>query len=628
MSEKRQNTFTLGTLLIAAALFAALTVIINVAIRGVRADLTEGGIYSVSEGTENILLNIDEPINLYLYFSESAAAQIPPLEAYASRVREMLEEFESIAGGKINLEVIDPLPFSEQEDEAASYGLQGIPISAGGDPVYFGLVGTNALDDVETIVFFDSGKEAFLEYDLAKLVYSLDTPVKPVVGLLSELPVTRGFDPATRQMRQPWVIVEQLEQIFEVRSVEPTATSIDDEIKTLIVLHPKTLSEATLYAIDQFVMRGGNLVAFVDPHAEVDVPADQQMNPQQAMFSDRSSDLGRLFDTWGIAYDRGQVVLDSQYGVRVASRNRQPVRHIGILSIPAESMNSDDVTLANLSTINVGLAGHIRATPDSALTFEPLLTSSETSATVPVDRVKFLPDPGGLLNDFAATGEKYVIAARFQGAVTTAFPDGKPEGEEAEESVADVPIAQNDNANILVVADVDMLSDSLWASVQQIFGQRLLSPFANNGDFVVNTVDNLLGSSDLISVRGRATSRRPFEKIQQIALDADAKYRATEQQLESELGELERKLSELQAGRDDDNPLIFSAEQQAEIERFQQERIQIRKELRSVKANLRSDIESLETWLKFVNIAAVPLALGLVLLIMLFMRSSNRRQGV
>ena len=628
MSEQTKSTLTIGTLAIAALLFIALTVIINLGLRGMRADLTEGNLFSVSAGTENILEELDEPINLYLYFSESTSTDVPFLKTYATRVREMLEEFASLSDGKINLEVIDPLPFSEAEDEATSYGLQGLPYGPGGDSIFFGLVGTNSVDDVETIAFLDPGKEAFLEYDLAKLVYSLDTPDKPVVGLMSELPVTRGFDPATRQMRQPWVIVEQLEQLFEVRNVAPTVASIDEDIKTLLVIHPKTLGESAQYAIDQFVMRGGNLIAFVDPHAEVDVPADQQMNPQQAMFADRSSDLGRLFEAWGIAYDRGQVVVDAEYGVRVSGGpGRQPMRHIGILSVPAESMNSDDVTLANLSSINLGLAGHVRATPESSMTFEPLLTSSSSSATVPVDQVKFLPDPGGLLDNFTATDLEYVLAARFQGSVTTAFPDGAPVGEEGEEAVSGDALTENTNANILVVADVDMLSDRLWAQVQQIFGQRLISAFANNGDFVVNTVDNLLGSSDLISIRGRATSRRPFEKISEIALEADARYRATEQQLENELGELERKLNELQAGRDDDNPMILSAEQQAELQRFREERVRIRKELRAVKANLRSDIENLQTWLKAINIAAVPIALIIVALVLLVMRSSQRRQG-
>lgn len=629
MSQQSKRNLTGGTLLLLAILFVALVVVIDILFRGARVDLTENELYSISDGTERILASLDEPINLYFYFSKDASSDIPVLRTYGNRVREMLEEFEARADGKIRLEVIDPEPFSEEEDEASAFGLQAVPAGPGGENLFLGLAGTNSLDDTEVIPFFQLDKEAFLEYDLAKLVHSLARPDRPVIGVMSSLPIGRGFDPTTRQMRDPWIVMQQLEQLFEVRQLTTSEQSIADEIEVLLLVHPKGLSDSTLYAIDQFVMRGGRLIAVVDPQAEIDQPAG--MDPQAAMFAERSSDLDRLFSSWGIAYDPEQVVLDADNGLQVGGgAGRRPLRHIGVLSIGAGGMNDDEVVLANLDSINVALAGHVAAAPEASFEFVPLLTTSERSATVPADRVRMLPDPTILLDDFVATEQAYVLAARIQGPLDSAFPDGAPgadgdegdAGDEAEPPAA--PIAATEAANIIVLADADLLADRMWVQVQQFFGQRLATAFASNGDFVLNMVDAFAGSSDLISIRGRATSRRPFLRVEALQREAEDRFRATEQQLERELQETERKLTELQTGRAEDGALILSPEQQAELERFRQERVRIRKELRGVQAELRSDIEDLGTWLKVINIGLVPLLLTVLALVLAAMRAKQR----
>ena len=302
MNQANRRSLTGGSLALLAVLFVALTILVSFLFRGMRLDLTDNQLYTISDGTQNILDSIDEPINLYFYFSNQASKDIPALKTYALRVREVLEEFAERADGGIKLQVIDPLTFSEAEDQARADGLQGVPAGPGGDNVFFGLVGTNSIDGRESIPFFQIDKENFLEYDLAKMIYKLINPERAVIGLMSELPINRSFDPATRQMREPWVIVQQIEQLFELRTVAPTADSIDAEIDVLMLAHPKNLSEATLFAIDQFVLRGGKLLVFVDPHAEIEQP-DSQMDPQAAMFASRSSDLASLFQAWGIAYD-------------------------------------------------------------------------------------------------------------------------------------------------------------------------------------------------------------------------------------------------------------------------------------------------------------------------------------
>ncbi len=634
MTQASKKTLSGSSLVLLAILFVALTVLSNALFRGARVDLTENQLFTVSEGTRYILKSIDEPVSLYFYFSDQASQDIPSLRTYALRVREVLEEFAAISGGGVNLQVVDPLPFSEAEDDATRYGLQGIPAGPGGDNVFMGLVGRNALDNQETIPFFDSRKESFLEYDLAKLIYNLSNPTKPVIGIMSSLPINRGFDPATRQMREPWVVTQQIEQLFQVRTVATSATVIEPDIDVLMVVHPKGLSEDTQYAIDQFVLGGGKVALFLDPHAELDMPANAQMDPQAAMFAERSSNLDPLLQAWGLAYDPNVVVLDRQLGLQVSpGAGRAPIRHVGILAATPEVMNTSDVTLAELSTINFSQSGHVAQAAGSEFEFVPLVTASSDSMTVGSEQVRFLPDPTALLSGFAPMGQEYVLAARVRGAFATAFPEGKPDAADEEDAADGSDSAETDGVHlstaraagdVVVVADTDMLSDRLWVQVQPFLGQRLISAFANNGDFIINLLDNLTGSSDLIGIRGRATSQRPFTRVQELERLAEERYRATEQQLEQELQETERKLNELQQGRDDSNPLIMTPEQQAELDRFQDQRIRIRKELRQVQANLRGDIESLGTWMKVINIGLVPLLLTVIALLAAWSRARRR----
>ncbi|MEM9303728.1 MAG: hypothetical protein AAGE01_16530, partial [Pseudomonadota bacterium] len=333
----------------------------------------------------------------------------------------------------------------------------------------------------------------------------------------------------------------------------------------------------------------------------------------------------RLFDAWGIAYDPEQVVLDAVNGAQVGGQGGRPVRHIGVLSLTQDAMNTDEVTMANLNGVNLALSGHLAPAPEAEFEFVPLLTSSAVAGMVPAESVRMLFDPESLLDGFMPADQIYTLAARMQGPLATAFPGGAPalDGDVPDERPAQITAIAE--ANLIVLADADLLADRLWVQVQQFFGQRIASAFANNGDMVLNMVDSFAGSSDLISIRGRATSQRPFTKVQELERQAQDRFRATEQQLERELQETERKLSELQAGRDDGNPLILSAEQQAELQRFRDERVRIRKELRSVQANLRSDIESLGTWLKIINIGLVPLLLTILALAAAGARARKRR---
>jgi ABC-type uncharacterized transport system involved in gliding motility auxiliary subunit len=633
MGTASQRRISSSTLLLLALAFIAAIIVSNQLFSGWRLDLTENRLYTLSDGTKQILGNLDEPINLYFYYSDRASADVPTIRSYANRVREMLEEFRRAAGNNINLKVIDPLPFSEDEDRAAQFGLQGISLAGSPDPIYMGLAGTDSLDNEEIIPFFQPDKEQFLEYDIARLVSTLANPQRKVIGLISGAPMSGSFNPQTQQMEPPWVIFEQVEQLFDVRSLASDSASIDEDIGMLWIVQPKNLSDTTLYAIDQFIMNGGTAMIFVDPLAEADPAASPQGMPPGMPPQGQSSDLATLFNAWGIEFSTNSVVADAQLALPVAAGpTGRRVRHPGLIGLTEAELNDGDVITADLNTINVGLAGHLGVAEDAAVTIEPLLSSSNAAGLLESSRFSFLPDPSTLFNGLTPSGEAYVLAARVSGELPSAFPDGPPESdvatdEDTEEEPAEPAIhlaASSGPVNLIVVADVDILSDRLWVQRQNFFGQRIASAFASNGAFVVNGLESLMGSAELITVRSRASYTRPFTKVEQLRVEAEARYRETEQRLQSELADTERRLGELQAARQDTGNILLTPEQQAEIDRFIDQRAAIRQDLRAVQRDLDRSIEQLGTVLKIVNTALVPVLLTVFVLIAVWRR--HRRE--
>jgi ABC-type uncharacterized transport system involved in gliding motility auxiliary subunit len=608
----RSKTYSYGSLLLLLLIFSALVMLSGNLLTGMRLDLTQNNLYTLSEGTLNILDELEEPVNLYLFFSEEASSDLPQIRSYAKRVRELLDEFANHGNGMLNVQFIDPKPFSEEEDQAASFGLQAVPVGAGGETLYFGVAGTNAFDDIQAMPFLQSSKEQFLEYDLAKMVLTLGTPQKRTVGLLTSLPMTAGFDPATQSMRQPWVIYEQLQQLFDVRTVDPQGSELPDDIEVLFIVHPRDLPEALEYRIDQFVLGGGRAIVFLDPFAEID--RGDPNDPMARMAAGSASSLGRLTDAWGVSFDRTRVLGDLQYGIGTANS-----RHIGIIQVPPTGLDQDDIVSADLEVVNLSSAGWFSAEEGASTELEPLIATSENAAPFDASRFRFLTDPATLLEGFEPTGEKYVMGARISGPANSAFeaaPEGLDEG-------AHLAQAGEDGINVLVFSDVDMLSDRLWVQRQPFLGQTILSPFADNGSLAVNAVDNMLGNRDLISIRTRASSNRPFERVELLQAEAEMQYRATEQGLQEELAETERKLTDLQAAKGEDELMVLSPEQQEEVQRFIDRKLEIRQELRQVQHDLRGDIERLGTRLKLFNIALVPV-LVMVAAVLLAIRRRHR----
>ena len=624
MEQKNRSVLSAGILVLLAILFVTLTILSSVFLKGMRFDLTENDVYTLSDGTRNILKNMDEPVNLYLYFSEDVSRELPQFRSYARWAGEMLEEFVDRSGGKLTLQRVNPEPFSPEEDEAAAYGLQGVPVGAAGDTLYFGLVGTNSLDGLQMMPFLQPEKEKFLEYDLAKMVSSLSHPQHRKVGLLSGLDMKPGFDPATQSVREAWVIHQQFSQLFDLQDIQPDTTDLPDDLELLVVVHPKSLSDGLLYQVDQFVLRGGHLLVFMDPLAEADMGGDPN-DPMARMNAGGSSSLGPLLQAWGVGFDTDKVVGDLAYALQVSiAQGQPPIRHLGILSVNSDGMNSTDVATADLQAVNFSSSGWLVALENASTGFEPLVETSENAAPIDATRLRFLSNPQDLSRDFQPTGDKYALAARVTGQAATAFAE-PPEGMSL---IGHMTESGEAGINVALFADTDILTDRLWVQKQNFLGQTIVNSFADNGTLVANLADQLLGSSDLIGIRTRASTVQPFGVVDALRLSAEAQFRDTEERLQAELEETERKLTEMQSLRQDGELTVLTADQQNEVQRFIDRKLQIRAELRQVQHDLSSDIEALGMRLKFINIVLVPVLIIIAAMVFGQMRRRrNERNG-
>lgn len=602
---KRYSTISL--LLIAAG-FLVFSLFNNLLMSSARVDLTENRLYTLSDGTREVIAEIEEPINLYFFFSSKLSEDLTSLRAYAQRVEEMLEEYSLVAGGNIRLEVIDPEPFSEQEDRAAAYGLQGVPVNQAGDQLYFGLAGTNALDGQEVIEFFNPEKESFLEYELSKLIANLGRAEKPTVMIYSGLEIDGGFDQMSMQPREAWVFLDQLRELFDVEMLSDLTMELDPA-RLLILIHPKDLSDSQLLAVDQHVMKGGRLMAFVDPMAEMDQPADPRAGMAMGMPGETSSDLNRLSSSWGVSLRENEVLADAEIALMVGGPGGMPVRHLGILGFVQQQLAADNSATADLETINMSTAGAFSIDEVDGITAEVLVQSSQSAAMLPAMQFQFMSNPEDLQKGFTPSGESFPVAVRLSGSAATAFPDGLTD--------VDAELVKGTDAlQVLLVADSDWLADRLWVQVQSFFGQQFASAFADNGTLVTNLVEQFSGNSALIDVRSRGQFTRPFSVVQDLRLSAEAQYLQSAEDLQAQLQETERQLSELQASQVEDGLLTLSPEQEAALDEFQEEKLRIRKELRDVRHQLDSEIESLGGMLKLLNILIMPLLLtGLLLMI-------------
>ncbi|MBE9606495.1 Gldg family protein [Acetobacteraceae bacterium H6797] len=634
-SASRRGLYSALGLLAAAVLAIGINMLADRLLSRARLDLTEQKLYTLADGTKQVLAKLPDTITIRLFYSRKLGSVIPVYGAYADRVREMLQEYAALSNGKIKLEYYDPEPFSEIEDRAMAQGIQAVPVDQSGEQVYFGISASNLLDDERTIPFLQPDRERFLEYDLTRLIYELTNPTRPVVGVISSLPLSG--DPRAMMMRipgggQPFAVMQQLRQFFSIRDMGPDTQVIPDDVKVLFVAHAQNLPETTLYAIDQFVMRGGQLMALTDPHSESQA---SRPGPTGQPPSNTSSNLDKLFNAWGIEAPSDKVVLDLRgaWRVRANPNDRlQAVDYLAWFNLQGDSLNQQDVATAELQQVTVASAGEVRKRQGAAIEFTPLLTSSDRSQVVDAVKVRQDPNPSRLLAEFKPDGERHVLLARVRGVLNSAFPDGPPALPQGMEREPNMPAPLKHTAgpaNLVVGNDADLLEDRFWVNIQDFFGQQVPSPFSDNGVLVANLLDTLAGGDNLISLRSRGESLRPFTMVDDMQREAEAQYRQRERELQDRLEATQRRLRELRQGQSsggdrNTNQTIITPEQRAEIDRAREEILRTRQQLRLVQLELRRDIEKLETTLRVLNIALVPALLTIAAIILAVLRARRR----
>ena len=625
LMKSKSKTIALTGLVLAVVLLLSVNVISNASFKALQLDLTEGKLFTLSDGTRSVLKEIDEPIKIRLFFSKILGEQSPQHATYFKRVKELLGQYVKLSGGKVELQLYNPEPFSDAEDLAAASGVKGVPINQEGDLGYFGLSAYNSTDDEALIGFLSPERETFLEYDLTKLVHSIAKPKKPVIGLLSSLPINGGRGPQAQQQPR-WAVLDQLSEFFEIQPIPREIPYVPKDIDILMLVHPKNISETMQYNIDQFVLRGGRLIAFIDTNAEV------AMRPGGEMRKDTVSEFENMLTAWGLKMDEDKVAADIQTARRVNVQQggrMETTSYVAWLSLTPENMAADDVITGELQMINIGSAGILEKIEGSGTEITPLLETSDQSMAIDRKKVMMQPDVVGLFRNFKPENKKLMLAARVSGKAKTAFPDGPPKGVAGlDVEVAPFIKESTKGINVIVVADTDILRDRLWVDRKDIFGNRTLVPHANNGDFLMNAIDNLGGSDALINLRGRNRPQRPFHLVQELRRDAEMQFRNKEKELQDKLIDIRAKLNKVLRREDASGEVIMNAEEKESVDNFRTEMTGIRKELRDVQLALRQDIDKLDTWLKFINIAAIPLILLIISVVAGTLRQSRRRSTV
>ena len=586
-------------------LFLSFNIIIFKVLVNKKIDLTTDKLFTVSENTKSIIKNLSEPISIKLFFSNSLSKELSQIRDYEKRVRELLMSYKKISNKNITIEIIDPRPFTDQEDLANVYGIQGLQLNEEGERFYFGAVFSNSVDDTSVIPFFELDREQFLEYDLTKTIYNLANTTKPNIGLISGLPLVGRVNNSqgNAQYERPFFIYQTLSEFFNVIDLSLEVSEIPQNVDQLLIVHPKNLSDVTLYAIDQFVMTGKGVTIFTDPFSEF----DNNLSKPESEKDFSNSNLSRLFTSWGFDMKPGMVIGDIVNGRKVSlgpSNDQKIVTYVLWLAIQQNLLSNTDIITSNLDYIFLKSAGSIEnLNTNSSLVIEPLISTSKESMLIERYKMQFRADPEQLLKDFQSQDKSYIIGARIKGEFDSAF---------SMEEIKKIELDTNKHinnikdANIILFADTDLLSDNTWISEQDMFGRNSITPIADNGRMVVNSIESMSGGRNLIGLRGRGSSNRPFLVIEELQKKAELSFREKQISLQNELQGTEDKLKEIQSNQLDSSESKTS-EQNKAIEEFQRKILSIRKQLRDVQRQLNADIERLENNIKVLNIWTMPL---------------------
>jgi gliding motility-associatede transport system auxiliary component len=605
MNKKTENLLYSTGGLVAAFVIIVLVNLVAGAPRA-RVDLTQGRLYTLSEGTRSVLGKLEAPVKIRLYFSQGAEVPLP-IKAYGRRVEDMLAEFRQAGRGEVLVDKLDPEPDSEAEDSATLEGVEAQVVGSG-DKFYLG-ASISYADQKIALPALAPDREPLLEYDLTRAIARAASTAKPVVGVMSALPVF-GMPPSQftgGQPMEPQVFISELRRDYTVKRVSLDADRIDDDIKVLVVIHPRGISDKAQYALDQFVLRGGKLIAFLDPNAYFD-----QMGGMGG--GGTPSSLDKLLKAWGLAFDSGKVVLDMRY-VTGAGQRTLPT----LLSLNDSAFAPNDIATARLGSLLMPFAGVFTGKPAEGLSEAVLMKTSSYSQLV--DSFAATAQGEAAVRSFQPSGTEYPLAVRLTGKFKTAFPDGRPKADdknkpapvktaETQADAAQLKVSAAENA-VVLVGDSDFINDGAAVQIQEIFGQRIVIPRNGNIAFAQALVDQFAGDPDLIKLRSRASAARPFIRIRDMEARAQQAYLGKIKELESNLGQTQEKLNALQKGRGPGAGAILSAEQQSELENFRRKAAETRLALKEVRRELRAESEALQFWTKVVNIALMPLLVAI-----------------
>ena len=579
-----------------------------------RIDLTQGGLYTLSEGTRNVLAKLESPVKVRLYFSQSDPGVPLAIKAFGRRVEDLLAEFRQASGGKVIVEKMDPQPDSDAEDSAALDGVEA-QVTGAGDRFFLGL-SVSQLDQKYALPALTLDRERLLEYDLTRAISRTTATKKPVIGVMTPLPVFgMGGNPMMGMPAQePWVFISELRRDYNVTRVDPKAEAIADDISVLLVIHPRGISEQAQYALDQFVLRGGRLIAMLDPYAYFDQMPGMMGRPEGGT----ASSLDKLLKAWGVGFDATKVITDMKF-VSGAGPRAMPT----LLSLSGGALNAEDVATSRLGFVLVPFAGAFTGTPAEGLRQTALIKSSTFAKLT--DSSSAMTQGDAAVKGFTPSGTEYPIAIRLAGRFKTAFPDGRPAVAQKGDKDADAkkgvakPVpeaaphltASKEESAVVLIGDTDFINDAAAVSIQEVFGQRIVIPQNGNLAFAQALVEQTAGDPSLITLRTRATASRPFTVIREMEARAQQRYLGKIKELEDSLAQAQTKLAALQKQSAPGQAAILSAAQQTELESFRKKAAETRRELKEVRRELRADSEALEFWTKVVNIAAMPVLVSL-----------------
>ncbi len=630
----KRSQWSYSTLSIALLVVCLVAVNVIFSFIPLRIDVTDDKLYTISEGTETILSDLEDTVTIKYYFSKNYAELPPQFKAYAQRIEELLREYAHLADGAVKLETFDPEPDSEEEEWAQKYGISQVRLP-NGESFYLGMTAL-LLDQEVSIPFFDLRREKFLEYDISQAILSLNTTKSPKIGILTALNL-RGGRPQMGRPQQPageWAMYSELKKNFDVEMLQPNIEEVPEAITLLVLMHPKRLSERTQYALDQYVLRGGRLIVLVDPNSNHE--ARTAPGPQMGRPPDAKSDLPKLLKNWGVEFDAGKLVGDFRYATQINAGRGEIVRYPVWMSLSSEALDAEHPITSQLETLLFADAGHLKKVKDSSVEFTPIIQTSPDSGTIDAMMVQF-SQPAQITRDLKPDQESKVLAALVRDQFKTAFPEGRPpkppkkEGDQSQEA-ADLPLKNahlsqaEEPQTILVVADVDFVSDTFSVQKLDFLGQVVLQPLNDNLNFIFNAIETLSGNDALMSVRSRGRFSRPFTRVLALENQAQLRFQKEEATLQQSLQEVQAKLKNLQEKKDPQKKRLLTKEQQNEIRKFRAEELQTRKRLRLVRKSLRQDIETLGNRLLALNILLIPAIVGIVGIVSYRSRSRKRKK--